>query len=57
MATFGYGRVSTSSQDSENQRLELAGAGWAIDYWFALLSGSSSDSGLSGLTGCERKRK
>lgn len=45
MATFGYGRVSTSSQDSENQRLELAGAGWAIDYWFAdTISGKSASS-------------
>ncbi|EGH95615.1 recombinase family protein [Pseudomonas syringae] len=45
MATFGYGRVSTSSQDSENQRIELAGAGWAIDYWFAdTISGKSASS-------------
>ncbi|MGC6766933.1 recombinase family protein, partial [Escherichia coli] len=28
MATFGYGRVSTSQQDTENQRLELGQAGW-----------------------------
>ena len=35
MATFGYGRVSTSQQDTENQRLELGQAGWQIDYWFA----------------------
>ncbi|HFU7342527.1 TPA: recombinase family protein [Escherichia coli] len=35
MATFGYGRVSTTLQDSENQRLELEQAGWKIDYWFA----------------------
>ncbi|EHY4937429.1 recombinase family protein, partial [Escherichia coli] len=27
MATFGYGRVSTSQQDTENQRLELGQAG------------------------------
>lgn len=45
MATFGYGRVSTSSQDSENQRLELTNAGWAIDYWFAdTISGKSASS-------------
>lgn len=35
MAIFGYGRVSTSQQDTENQRLELEKAGWQIDYWFA----------------------
>ncbi|ELQ4157462.1 recombinase family protein [Enterobacter mori] len=35
MATFGYGRVSTTQQDTENQRLELAQAGWQIDYWYA----------------------
>lgn len=35
MAIFGYGRVSTSQQDTENQRLELGLAGWQIDYWFA----------------------
>ncbi|EPV6098763.1 recombinase family protein, partial [Escherichia coli] len=34
MAIFGYGRVSTSQQDTENQRLELGQAGWQIDYWF-----------------------
>lgn len=42
MATFGYGRVSTSQQDTENQRLELGQAGWQIDYWFAdVVSGSA----------------
>lgn len=35
MANFGYGRVSTTQQDTENQRLELEQAGWKIDYWFA----------------------
>lgn len=35
MAVFGYGRVSTMQQDTENQRLELGQAGWQIDYWFA----------------------
>lgn len=45
MATFAYGRVSTSLQDTENQRLELANAGWAIDYWFAdTISGKSASS-------------
>lgn len=43
MATFGYGRVSTSQQDTENQRLELGQAGWQIDYWFAdVVSGKGS---------------
>nr|EGE6142413.1 recombinase family protein [Escherichia coli]EGE6186822.1 recombinase family protein [Escherichia coli] len=27
MAIFGYGRVSTSQQDTENQRMELEQAG------------------------------
>jgi putative DNA-invertase from lambdoid prophage Rac len=40
MATFAYGRVSTSLQETENQRLELANAGWKIDYWFADIPGS-----------------
>ena len=45
MATFAYGRVSTSLQDTENQRLELANAGWVIDYWFAdTISGKSASS-------------
>lgn len=45
MATFAYGRVSTALQDAENQRLELANAGWAIDYWFAdTISGKSASS-------------
>ena len=35
MATFGYGRVSTTQQDTENQRLELGQAGWQFDYWYA----------------------
>lgn len=33
MATFGYGRVSTGKQTTENQRLELERAGHKIDYW------------------------
>lgn len=35
MAIFGYGRVSTAQQDTENQRLELEKAGWTFDFWFA----------------------
>ena len=48
MAVFGYGRVSTSSQHTSNQRLELESAGFKIDYWF-------SDTGISGKT-CAAQR-
>ena len=43
MAIFGYGRVSTGQQITENQRLELEKAGYSIeaDFWFA-------DEGVSG---------
>lgn len=41
MAIFGYGRVSTRDQQSENQRLELERAGYQVTYWFA-------DEGVSG---------
>jgi putative DNA-invertase from lambdoid prophage Rac len=41
MAIFGYGRVSTKEQQSENQRLELVRAGYDVSYWFA-------DDGVSG---------
>ena len=41
MAIFGYGRVSTKEQQSENQRLELVRAGYDVSYWFA-------DEGVSG---------
>ena len=34
MAVFGYGRVSTKEQQSENQRLELERAGYNVSYWF-----------------------
>lgn len=42
-AVFGYGRVSTSQQTAENQRLELEQAGYKIEpeFWFA-------DEGVSG---------
>jgi DNA invertase Pin-like site-specific DNA recombinase len=43
MATFGYGRVSTNQQTVENQKLELEGFGYKIDYWF-------EDVGVSGKT-------
>jgi DNA invertase Pin-like site-specific DNA recombinase len=41
MAIFGYGRVSTKEQQSENQRLELERAGYNVTYWYA-------DEGVSG---------
>lgn len=41
MAIFGYGRVSTKEQTTENQRREIEGAGYAVDYWHA-------DEGVSG---------
>ena len=43
MAVFGYGRVSTGQQTTENQRLELEQSGYMIDpeFWFA-------DEGVSG---------
>lgn len=43
MATFGYGRVSTTTQTTENQRVELEQTGHRIDFWF-------EDSGISGKT-------
>jgi putative DNA-invertase from lambdoid prophage Rac len=45
MATFAYGRVSTKEQTADNQRLEIEGAGHAIDFWFAdTISGKTSAS-------------
>jgi putative DNA-invertase from lambdoid prophage Rac len=41
MATFGYGRVSTKEQTTENQRLEIESTGCQVEYWFA-------DEGVSG---------
>lgn len=43
MAIFGYGRVSTTQQTTENQRLELEQAGYKLDFWH-------QDTGLSGKT-------
>lgn len=34
MATFGYGRVSTQEQRTDNQRLEIEQAGIQLDYWY-----------------------
>ncbi len=41
MAIFGYGRVSTKEQTTENQRREIEASGYAIDFWHA-------DEGVSG---------
>lgn len=41
MAIFGYGRVSTKDQTTENQKLEIERAGYLVDYWYA-------DEGVSG---------
>ncbi|MGO8753758.1 MAG: recombinase family protein [Gallionellaceae bacterium] len=43
MAVFGYGRVSTGQQTTENQRRQLEQAGYQIEpeYWYA-------DEGVSG---------
>lgn len=35
MAVFGYGRVSTTEQTADNQRLEIERAGYAVEYWYA----------------------
>ncbi len=48
MSVFAYGRVSTTLQSTENQRLEITNAGFLIDYWFA-------DDGVSGKV-CARQR-
>lgn len=41
MAIFGYGRVSTKEQTTENQNQEIERAGYAVEYWYA-------DEGVSG---------
>jgi putative DNA-invertase from lambdoid prophage Rac len=43
MTVFGYGRVSTKEQTTENQRREIEAAGYAINFWHA-------DEGVSGET-------
>ena len=35
MAIFGYGRVSTAEQTTDNQRLEIERAGYLVEYWYA----------------------
>lgn len=41
MAVFGYGRVSTKEQTTQNQRREIEAVGYKTDYWYA-------DEGVSG---------
>lgn len=48
MAIFGYGRVSTGQQTTENQRLELERSGFIVDYWF-------TDNGVSGKTSASER--
>jgi putative DNA-invertase from lambdoid prophage Rac len=43
MAVFFYGRVSTSQQSVQNQKLEVESSGFQIDYWFEdVISGKSA---------------
>ncbi len=35
MAVFGYGRVSTTEQTTDNQRLEIERTGYAVEYWYS----------------------
>jgi putative DNA-invertase from lambdoid prophage Rac len=45
MAVFGYGRVSTKEQTTENQRQEIETKGYKLDYFFSdTLSGKTSAS-------------
>ena len=48
MATFGYGRVSTIQQNTDNQKLELEQSGYQIDYWY-------EDTGISGKTSANQR--
>ena len=48
MATFGYGRVSTKEQTTENQRREIETAGYKVNFWFA-------DEGVSGKVSAMRR--
>ncbi len=42
MAIFGYGRVSTAEQTTDNQRLEIESAGYLVEYWYAdIVSGKA----------------
>jgi putative DNA-invertase from lambdoid prophage Rac len=43
MATFAYGRVSTTEQSADNQKMEIQAAGHQVDFWFAdTISGKTS---------------
>ena len=43
MATFAYGRVSTTEQTTDNQRIEIENSGHSVNYWFAdTISGKTS---------------
>lgn len=43
MATFAYGRVSTTEQSADNQRIEIEAAGHQVELWFAdTISGKTS---------------
>ncbi|THC39423.1 recombinase family protein [Massilia sp. Mn16-1_5] len=48
MAIFGYGRVSTKEQTTENQRREIKAAGYTIDFWHA-------DEGVAGKVSAVRR--
>jgi len=48
MAIFGYGRVSTKEQTTENQRREIETAGYKVDYWYV-------DEGVSGKTAAHQR--
>jgi len=42
VAIFGYGRVSTAEQTTDNQRLEIESAGYLVEYWYAdIVSGKA----------------
>jgi len=42
VAIFGYGRVSTADQTTDNQRLEIESAGYLVEYWYAdIVSGKA----------------
>jgi len=48
MALFAYSRVSTSNQNTENQKLEIQRAGFNVDYYF-------EDVGISGKTSASQR--
>lgn len=48
MAVFGYLRVSTKEQTTDNQRREIEAAGYAVDFWYA-------DEGVSGKTSATQR--